>query len=175
LNSFSETKEEHEMIIELHDADIQNAAQGTLAAKIGKDGTVSYTYQAEIWVQEALGDAESVRAVLISSGTVLAVWRKDGDKTVFEFKSPHYRGEWQLPVDHENCSTLYFTAEADADGVALVESWVTDQIEDNECRYAIVVRDGGVLGIWRRNEDGQIDLLARHPAFACTLGVTQPH
>ena len=163
------------MRIELHDTEVDNTKQGTLAATIGKDGSIEYPYQAEMWVQEALGDDNSIRAVLLSDGTVLAVWRKDESKTVFEFKSPHYRGEWVLPIDHEDCPVFDFTGETNADGVDVVESWVTDQFVDDGRKYAIVVREGGVLGIWGGNDADHIEMLVRHPGIDFTLGVPQLH
>lgn len=90
------------LILELHDSE-----QDSLSARIGKDGTIEYDYQAEQWVQETAPDRNHqdphpgrwvVRWVLKSpDGSERAVWeRPSGDTGLPKLVrvSSDFRGEW---------------------------------------------------------------------------------
>lgn len=158
------------MKIEFHDGYVNNLLQGTLCAEAGKDGTIEYAYQAEIWVQDILQDPSPItRAFLVDYGkdyaTVYAVYRRDPDgKLCCVGKRSDYDSEWRLPYSHLGATTIVTALggnRTDENLIANMEKWAADQLK-GIVSCAVLLDEYGIVAAWERGNHEPV-LIARGP------------
>lgn len=150
-------------VVELHDADVEDMVQGTLAATIGRRGTVEYAYQVEIHLQDAL-EGHWRRAYLKTGEGVKAVWAHDKATGEVQYlaRSQDYTGEWVLPfVDSPDAQIAVglWGRDASTDEEAL--AWAKVQLA--HAITAILLERGDIRFAWELVE-GAPQLIARGPS-----------
>ena len=87
-------------VIELHDGEVDNLAEGTLAGTCGRHGGIEYDYQVEMSVQEVIDQGwEWRRAYVVTGERVRVIWMYDKATGEVRYlaRTTSYTGEWQLP------------------------------------------------------------------------------
>jgi len=152
-------------MIEFHDNEIDNTAQGTLGFRCGHNGTIEFAYQVEMWIQEMFGDHPSItRAYALSNGVVLAAWYRNSDRQMhYVARHPNYDGQWELPHLYPEATKLA-TATLGREVVSLEDAklWATAELKRREVACAILLDEVGMLMAWERSPEGPV-LVARSP------------
>ena len=149
-------------VIELHDADVDDAVQGTLAAHIGRHGTIEYDYQVEMWLQDVL-DHPWRRAYLKTGERIKVIWVRDmvTGETRYLARSQDYTGEWVLPFvgsPDAQIAVGIWGRDASTDEEAL--AWATRQL--TMAVSAVLLERGEIRAAWEM-VDGAPQLISRGP------------
>ena len=152
------------MIVEFHDNQTDNLAQGTLRGRVGHDGTVEHAYQAEMWLQEVFGIEHAItRAYVIGQNDICAILKQDNrQKIEYVGRSPHYSGEWQLPFAYAGMTAIATTILGETvKSVNQGAEWAAGQLQ-GDVACAALLDEEGMLAAWEKGPSG-IVLVARSP------------
>jgi hypothetical protein len=145
--------------LEFHDNDVNNVAQGTLCCAAGKQGTISYYYQAEMTMQEILEEKDTPVSrvfVIVDREVVAVVYRNSQGNLYYSAKTKRCIGEWKLPfVDPK--ATAVVTKKVDV-GTCIEdgEVYAREVFKDDAIACVVMVDGQGVLAAWERGKDGVV-------------------
>lgn len=152
------------MVIEFHDDHIENGVDGSLRSFAGRLGTIEYAYQAEMWIQDILGDPNTIRrAYAIGRFFVHAIWAKTPDQKIhYIAKSSLFNGRWELPhlyPERTQLVTILLGREVKSWDDA--QQWVIKNFGDDIA--TIVLFDvEGLLAAWEKTGDNEVTLIAKN-------------
>ena len=149
------------IIVEHHDNKLDE--KGTLIGLVGKEGSVEYAYQAEMWAQELLNTGTH-RVYAYGYRTALAVWAyTDKGDTFYVGHAKGWSGEWQLPflTDATGVATAIF-GQKDIGTMDEAAAWAAGQLAQANIATAVVLDQDGVLAAWEKGPEGPA-LVAKGP------------
>jgi hypothetical protein len=154
------------MIIELHDSEVDNKHEGSLAGRVGREGTIEYAYQGEMWVQEIFGDEPSiVRAYAIIGGEVAVIWHKNSEGVVsYVARSNYWEGQWQLPFLYSSTLIAQAMLGRGVNSMEEAAQWAELTLQ-GDCACAVLMDNDGFVAAWEMGPEGLI-LAARSPRSA---------
>lgn len=152
-------------VIELHDDELENAAQDTRAGSIGRHGTIEYDYQVEAHLQDIL-DRPWRRAYLKAGDCVRVVWVRDmaTGEVRYLARSQGYTGEWKLPfVGAPDAQIAVGVWGHNATTYEEGCTWASQQLAN--AATAILLEQGEICFAWEM-VDGAPQLISRGPSRA---------
>ncbi|HSW74609.1 MAG TPA: hypothetical protein VLG16_01935 [Candidatus Saccharimonadales bacterium] len=158
------------IIIEAHDNQLDNIAQGTLAGTVGrKNGTIEYDYQAEQWLSDISEDGyDFSRAYFLRDGEPVAAWRHNANKSFSCIGHTNdYDGAWRTETPYVYEDTMLIIAAHLGREVLTVEqgqSWANERLI-GAFATAVLLDKHGILAAWERDvsESSETILVARGP------------
>lgn len=151
-------------VIELHDNEIHNQAQGTRAGTIGRQGSIEYPYQVEMFVQDVL-DRNWRRAYVKIFNNVVAIFARDvvTGSVSYLFRAKEYGGEWQLPfVTSPDAQVAVANWGADVKTDHEAAAWATQSLTGNVIT-AVVLDHDDIRAAWEL-VNGSPQLISRGPS-----------
>jgi len=158
--------------VEIHDHELDNEKQGTLAATVGRQDGLDYEYQAEQHIIDLAQDSKKhsdpylSRAYILEDGEPIAAWQCHDGVLLCVGHTSGYGGAQRLetPYVHPDRMLLVSTrigSEAPVSPDAH-EAWAREQLV-GAVATAVLLNNRGIVFAWERGEADTPVLTARGP------------